>query len=296
MNVNNNYFSLILKSVPTAEQELVSDLCFTYGALGVSERLLFQQNQRDYSVETLSQPQNDMEAYFGSAPEAELLTSLRAQWPELEFVVSENENKDWLEEWKKGFEPFLLVDDIWVVPSWHKPPESAKQVILMDPGMAFGTGTHETTRVAAMLLAQELKNRPAARVLDVGTGTGLLALVAEKLGAKRILANDVDAEAIRVAGENLQLNNSSLVEVTTQDLADITEPFDVVVANIIDGVLISLQHHLRRTVAPGGALVLSGVIEERRSSFLQGFVAEPLVQKTEQRLGDWYGYVYSHFS
>jgi ribosomal protein L11 methyltransferase len=183
------------------------------------------------------------------------------------------------------------VADVWVVPHWCEVPAEAKQVIWMEPGMAFGTGTHETTRLAAQLLAEAMKNRPGARVLDVGTGTGILAILARLLGAAEVIATDIDPEAVRVAHENLELNKQSGIRVSADGLDQFAEPFDVVVANIIDGVLTVLQSGLKRLTAPGGALVLSGIIDERRSHFKERFQPEPLRLIQEKQLNEWHGWL-----
>src|SRR5690606_7022875 len=137
-----------------------------------------------------------------------------------------------------------------------KAPSEAKRVLRIDPGMAFGTGTHETTQLAAQILSDLAAKQPLVSVLDVGTGTGILALLAELLGAEVVQATEIDSEARRVARENLVRNASRSVVVLEDQLESLSNTFQVVMANIIDGVLLELGADLCRRVKPGGHLIL----------------------------------------
>lgn len=285
----NSYFRLTLKNIARDKEDLLVAFCFEAGAAGVEEVLNFQQNQNDYSVETQAAETFSCAVYFESDPGRSFLEELRSRYPELQLDLQQEENKDWLAEWKKGFKPFALVEDVWVVPSWCEQPKEARHVIWMEPGMAFGTGTHETTRLAAQLLSFALKDRPGARVLDVGTGTGILAILARHLGAAHVVGTDIDPEAVRVAKENLELNHATEIEVSDQEISEVGGPFDIVVANIIDGVLTALQSDLKAAVASGGALVLSGIIDERRELFDQRFVLAPMSLVEQRRESEWHG-------
>ncbi len=276
----------------TREQEdLLTEWCFTQGASGVAEALDFSQSLEDYSVATQSQEVFSCDVFFEQAPPADLIDELRARWPNIVCKLTSEANQDWLAEWKKGFVPFPLVPGIWVVPRWCEVPKEAEQVIWMEPGMAFGTGTHETTQLAAHLLKEALTKRPHARVLDVGTGTGILAILAKLLGAKEVIATDIDPEAVRVAQENFVLNTVEEIEVSTKELSEIHGEFDVVVANIIDGVLIVLQNGLKKKVSDEGALVLSGIIDERLQHFKERFVLPPLKLVETGREGEWHAWL-----
>lgn len=284
-----SYFCLKIRNIAREEEDLLTDFCFDAGAGGMEETLDFHQNPNDYSVATKSSDRFDCNVYFTTEPGSKWLEELRSRWPHLQVELRLEANKDWLAEWKKGFKPFLLVEDVWVVPSWCERPTEAKHVIWMDPGMAFGTGTHETTQLAAQLLAKAIVKRPGARVLDVGTGTGILAILARHLGATTVVGTDVDPEAVRVAHENLELNKIKDIEVSTREIGEAGGPFDIVVANIIDGVLTMLQKPLKAAVESGGALVLSGIIDERREHFAKSFKAEPLTLTDQRQLSEWHG-------
>lgn len=203
-----------------------------------------------------------------------------------------------MEEWKKGFVPFELTESIWVVPPWCPTPEKVKKVILMEPGMAFGTGTHETTQIAAQLLSRALSDisqqkgeeKKGKCLLDVGTGTGILALLSRHLGVENVIATDIDLEAVRVAKENIELNKENHISVSNQPLDQMPDhSFDVVVANIIDGVLLLLQSDLKRLVKPGGKLIMSGIIQERWDYFEKHFDPSSFKFRTRLSKNEWHG-------
>lgn len=274
------YFVVHFSNVDSRAEEFLSENSFSWGALGMSEVLPFNQPEGEEDVFTQIPDRRDIDVYFDKLPAPGFLELIRSRFPYLSLKVKGEENKDWLAEWKKGFKPFSLVDGHWVVPSWEPVPVGATHPIKVDPGMAFGTGTHETTQLVAEFL---YKAAPFESVLDVGTGTGILAILARQLGAKQVSATEIEADSRRVALENFALNQVS-VQMDERQVEDLNEKFDVVVANIIDGVLVRIQDALRARVKPGGWLVLSGIITEREKDFLAGFKAEwaERVQK-----GDW---------
>lgn len=203
-------------------------------------------------------------------------------------TLAEVPDKDWGEGWKKDFKP-LDVGRVRVRPSWIAEPTPAGRVeVVLDPGMAFGTGSHATTSLCLGALSDVLGGRPGAAVLDVGTGSGLLAIAARKLGAGRVAANDNDPVAVEVARENAARNGAAL-ELTLDPVEGIAGTFDVVVANILANVLVELAPALCAKVAPGGVLLLSGILgpqedEVRRAQVAQGLVP---VAGGDRREGEW---------
>ena len=157
------------------------------------------------------------------------------------------ENQDWSESWKKSFKPIRLGDHIVICPGWleyEKQPDD--KVIEIDPGMAFGTGTHQTTGMCAALIEKYVQ--PGQRVIDIGTGSGILAIVAAHMGAKEVLATDLDAVAVRVAAaENAALNGfGGKIDCRCGDLLDVVDVSgDVVIANIIADVILMLAKPVR---------------------------------------------------
>lgn len=202
--------------------------------------------------------------------------------------VEEVPDQDWGEAWKRGLAPFT-VGRVHVRPSWvaAAAPAGAVEVVL-DPGMAFGTGTHPTTALCLAALSDLLAARPGASVLDVGTGSGLLAIAAVKLGAGQVVGNDNDPVAVRVAGENAA-RNGVRVTLSLDPLPAIAGRFDLVVANILANTLVELAPALAAHLAPGGVVLLSGILvpqeEEVRAAYL-GAGLSP-VPGGDRRQGEW---------
>lgn len=174
--------------------------------------------------------------------------------------------QDWTESWKAAFKPFRLGEHMLVKPSWEQVDvQPGDHIIEIDPGMAFGTGTHETTGMCVALVEKYVQ--PGDRVIDIGTGTGILAIAAAHMGARPVLATDLDAVAVRVAAENVKINGfEGVIDVRCGDLLDVVhETGDVVIANIIADVIIALAGPVRACVADGGVFICSGISVERRA-------------------------------
>jgi len=215
------------------------------------------------------------------------LTALLPGWQPAEPELRKVRQEDWSEGWKQHFSGFR-VGRLLIKPSWEETPAGTAELVMeIDPGMAFGTGTHATTRLCLEALAQELALRPDARVLDVGTGSGILAIAAAKLGAAEVLGNDIEAEACRIARENAELNGvARQVRITTEPLEDLNGHFDIVLANILAEENIRLASALTARLAPGGALILSGILAEKQElvcSAFAGFdLSAPVIHQHEE--------------
>jgi len=176
------------------------------------------------------------------------------------------EEKDWAESWKKFFKPQKITERIVVRPTWHDYETLCDELdIKIDPGMAFGTGSHPTTALCIQMLEKYLQS--GDDVLDVGTGSGILLVVAAKLGARRLSGVDNDITAVRVARDNLLLNSvhQSMIDLHCGHLADsISHCYDVLVANILAAPVIELLNDVRRLLHPGGLFICSGIIESGR--------------------------------
>ncbi len=283
------YCRVLVKNLDRESEDYFTSFCFDHGAQGVFEDLAFTQPDLVYTAQIQEQPFISVNIIFSEQPSENFFLKLDAKFTNIKVERFMEQNRDWLEEWKKGFEPFLFVDPFWIVPSWREVPANVKHVVNMDPGMAFGTGTHETTRLAAQLIVKNwTRLKSPTRVLDVGTGTGILGIIAEKLGAIKIEGIDNDPEALRVARENLEKNNSKVFSITESDLSQVTDKFDLVIANIIDGVLLQLKPDIIRVCASGGKIILSGILKEREETFIKQFLSETNL-KIHQRAqeGEW---------
>ena len=199
--------------------------------------------------------------------------------------------EDWADSWKKYYKPIKTGRKIVIVPKWEKyEPAEGEICVLMDPGMAFGTGTHETTRLCASLL-EDFVN-PGAKVLDVGCGSGILAICAAKLGAGNCFACDIDENAVRIAGENAILNSTPNVKTAVSDLLrhvpEINGGYDVCCANIVADVIIRMAPDVGRFVSDSGVLIVSGIIVERADETLSALKAAGWKLVDERRENGWF--------
>ncbi len=197
----------------------------------------------------------------------------------------------WRDAWKEHFRPFRLCEGIWVRPPWEAhEARRGEKVLVLEPGRAFGTGLHETTRLVAEAIAMQKRALARVTVLDVGTGSGILALVAIALGAKSAYGIDTDPDAIAVAKENAARNAmSELAKFDATPLSKVRAKYELVLANIEADVLIGLQKQLRARLAFGGRLVLSGILSSRESEVRAAF-GKPLSRAS---IGEWVALTYA---
>ncbi|WP_323121518.1 50S ribosomal protein L11 methyltransferase [Burkholderia alba] len=172
------------------------------------------------------------------------------------FTVREVEEQDWVRLTQSQFEPIHIGEKIWVVPSWHDAPDPDALVLELDPGLAFGTGSHPTTRLCMEWLEQSV--RPGQSVLDYGCGSGILAILAKKCGAQPVLGIDIDPQAVESARQNSTRNHADVTYGLPDDCPD--GEFDIVVANILSNPLKLMASMLASKVKPGGRIALSGVL------------------------------------
>ena len=174
--------------------------------------------------------------------------------------------EDWADSWKQYYKPIKIGEKLVVVPMWEKYDAGENEIIVkMDPGMAFGTGTHETTRLCATLLEKYVTD--TTLMLDVGTGSGILAICASKLGAKKCYAYDIDPVAVRVARENVKDNDVDNIECEVSDLLKgvFNQKYDVIAANIVADIIIRMLPDIGKYMHESTTLVISGIIDERCS-------------------------------
>ncbi len=213
------------------------------------------------------------------------------------ITASETEDKDWINNWKQYFKPFT-VDHILIKPTWEEIPEEHKDKLLIqiDPGTAFGTGKHETTQLCIRQLEKYI--RPGDRVLDVGTGSGILGITALKLGAGYVFGTDLDENAITAVHENLESNGIaeekfSVLQGNIIDDRDVQEQagfevYDTAVANILADVIILLQKEIAVHIKKGGLFITSGIINMKEQAVLDAFAANDAFEIVEvTRQGEW---------
>ncbi len=203
------------------------------------------------------------------------------------------DEQDWSEAWKKYYKPFHISESVVVKPSWEEyTAKDGEIVVELDPGMAFGTGTHETTRMCAQLLEAYIKE--GDHVLDVGCGSGILSIIAAKLGASRVGAVDTDEVAVRVTKENCSVNGvDRCVSVYRGVLSDLpTAKADVIVANIIADVIIGLSGVVGGYLRKGGILIVSGIIRERRQEVAEAYESRGFDLVRTEEMGEWVAMVW----
>jgi len=202
--------------------------------------------------------------------------------------------EDWAEAWKEYFHVERFGERIVVVPSWRDFDAQPRDVALtLDPGMAFGTGQHETTRMC--LEAVERRVASGMRVLDVGCGSGILSIAAAKLGAREVVAVDIDPNCVRVTGDNARANGvEQIVHAATGSLGE-EWPFDesasaqyaIVVANIIARVIVALAPAIVAALAPGGRLIASGIIAAREDEVVAALSSAGMRVESSRTMGEW---------
>jgi len=199
-----------------------------------------------------------------------------------DFSAARLEDEDWVRRSQAQFGPIRVSEKIWIVPSWHEPPDPRAVVVRLDPGLAFGTGSHASTRLVLRALEKTIK--AGDRVLDYGCGSGILAIVAAKLGAGDVAAVDIDPQALDTTTENARINGVSLRVALPGQLPEGT--YDMVLANILAGPLIALEAQLAACTRAGGRVLLSGILQsqaaEVAAAYLRDF--EISVGATEE---DW---------
>ena len=206
-------------------------------------------------------PADELEALLASAAQAAGLASVPP------FTTAEVAEQNWVQLTQSQFEPIRINDRLWIVPSWHTAPEPSAINIELDPGMAFGTGSHPTTQLCLEWLCDNIT--PGCSVLDYGCGSGILAIAAAKHGAGEVLGIDIDEKAVEAARDNAGRNATSIrLQHSGVPLGDC---FDIVVANILTNPLCVLAPAIAARVAPGARVALSGVLETQAAQVIEAW-------------------------
>lgn len=203
------------------------------------------------------------------------------------------DNQQWATVWQKYYHPLRVTNELTIVPQWedYQPEQDQEKLLVLDPGMAFGTGTHPTTKL--MLMALENVIRGGESLIDVGTGSGVLSIAAKQLGAGDVQAYDIDEVAVRFAQKNLDLNPVAAdVKLGVNSLLDgIHTQVDVVVANILAEIIVPLIPQAFANLKPGGHFLASGIIDDKAAMVRQKMVDQGFVIDSETKMGDWHGII-----
>ena len=277
----NNYFELKISINPEIE-EIVSDICFSnFACEGV---VLAEEDWKD--LEMTATTRGTLRVFITELEtnpieilktERELLKSRGFSDEELgswEISLDEKENQDCSKKWKEKWTVTHVTDKIAVVPSWLEyKPKVDEITITLDPGCAFGTGTHQTTQLCMKAIEKYLKKGDS--MADIGTGSGILAILAKKFGASNVYGCDNDDTVIDVCYENAKINNvEATFELKTAD--KLTDKYDFVCANILHNVLAEIMGDLKNLLQPNAKLVLSGILDEKKPVVLEAIKRENL--------------------
>ena len=222
--------------------------------------------------------------FDASEPVEEIVSACAADLGiEAELTIEEVPETDWVRATQSQFDPIPIGGPLWIVPSWHTPPDNSAEAInlILDPGLAFGTGSHPTTRMCLQWLVRE---RPTGTVLDYGCGSGILAIAAVKLGASEVVGVDIDPQAVRSAHDNAEANGVTAAFFDASDRLPAPydeQQYDVVLANILANPLRVLAPALTARLKPGASLVLAGLLAEQADELID--IYRPWL---EMRVGD----------
>lgn len=285
----------IVVSVPAADAERACDVLRDATGEGVWVDAPFTQENLESDAVLSRNGTTRVHVYVRDPTAVERAwAALVANGVSRDIVTAQVDEEDWANAWKEHFHVERFGERIVVVPSWRDFTAEAGDVVLtLDPGMAFGTGQHETTRMC--LEALERTVQPGDRVLDAGCGSGILAIAAAKLGARAVLAVDIDENCVRVTGENAAHNEvDGAVQARTGSPGDswpfdepASQAFEVVVANIIASVIIEQAPALVDALTPGGRLFVSGVIAEHEARVCDALVAAGARIDGVRAMADW---------
>lgn len=287
-----SYYELQIKINPDIE-DIVSDICFEN--LPCEGVVLAEEEYKD--LEMISTTEGTLRVFLTEKADVEhilkeqreLLKSRGLSDEELgswEFSYAEKENEDWSKKWKEKWDVTHVSDRITVVPDWieYAPQRSDEVIIKLEPGCAFGTGTHSTTQLCMKAIEKYMPDN--ADIADIGMGSGILAICAKKSGAKYAYGCDNDETVIDVAKENAIKNNVECVfELNTAD--KITKQFDFVLANILHNILAEIMGDLKAIMKDGAYMVLSGILDEKKSVVLDAIKKHNLELVEEMHQNQW---------
>ncbi len=271
-----------------SDEEPIADLLNTAAAGGGVEILDGRAAALVPEAEALTPGRILLRVYLEGRQGDELTVDL-SRWPTAVLRAPDSVDDDWQQQWKAFFRRTRISDRFTVKPPWEAlddVPAPGTFEIVIEPGMSFGTGTHETTQLCVRALDGVVEQ--GDRVLDVGCGSGILSIAAAKLGASRVTAIDIDPPAIEATAENARVNRvASRIEAGTQPLVSVAGEFDVVVANILSSILIALAAQLAARVRPGGRLLLSGILTSESDDVADALALHGMTERDRLSDSEW---------
>jgi ribosomal protein L11 methyltransferase len=281
--MSQTYLSLTVE-LPEEQSEAVQDLLHEAGAMGLEVR--DREAPPMPGVRGPNPGEAIVIAYFEETGAAE---AARAQvtegFPGARLLLEEKPQQDWSNEWKALIKS-VQVGRLWVGPPWEADSAPKDKIrIVIEPKMAFGTGDHPTTSLCLGAIDAYMASHPGASVLDVGTGTGVLAIAARKLGAGRVVGTDNDPTSVELAHENASVNSTPELELSGKELTQIQGTFDLVVANILANTLIALAPLIAPKVKD--RLVLAGVLAPQKAEVEAAYRAQGLIPEAGAAQGEW---------
>jgi ribosomal protein L11 methyltransferase len=216
------------------------------------------------------------------------LTDIFPDIPAPLFDIKVIANQDWGTSWRSFFYLEKITDKLMILPAWEAMPDPVKcHVIRIDPGTAFGTGKHETTRMCLKAIEENVPDKPWT-MLDVGTGSGILSVYGAMLGAKEITAIDIDPEAVSWAEKNIALNDIPVkIDLSTTPLDRIDKRYDIIAANLIMNTILELNPLFPKVLAPDGVLILSGILTGQVDRIVEDLERHGLIKTGETIMGEW---------
>jgi len=291
-------------SAPAELMDALGNFLTETGAQGVFQETLEPQTAGDFPE---SVDEETLQAYFPQDARGEkriiavqkYMESLQEIFPGIRKPSLKTEvisDPDWGEQWKKYFKPIRVSNNIIVKPTWERYSPSSRDIVIeIDPGMAFGTGQHASTRMCMEAIEDIImKDRSIKswKVLDVGCGTGILGITAAKLGAQDVICVDIDKKAVEIARENAAINQvDDRLRFFNRDVTTISEPRNLIIANLTAKLLLTLSPHLTNLLLTDGYLIISGIIEQDTKSIEENFSVASFIQNKVITEKEWVCYV-----
>lgn len=287
------WFQLKIEHCPSQEIELLSEELEEFGALSI---MLTDKNDNPVLEPepgtTPLWPEVVIQALFSEVFQAQYTRDHVMQtYPELTCTLEVLEDKDWERAWMDDFKPQRFGQRLWICPTWTTPPEPNAVNLMLDPGLAFGTGTHPTTALCLTWLEQaDLQNKS---LIDYGCGSGILSLAALKLGAAEVHAVDIDPQALQATQNNALANELDEHKLSISMPNVLDKPVDLIIANILLAPLITLKERFQQLLNPEGMLIVSGILEEQARELIETY-ASVFTAAHQENLNGWSLLAFTH--